>query len=90
MATPHARPVAYSDILLYSFYQSVDEVGDVYIIRYKFIENRDFVCFRLCVRLHVWLCVCVCAYVVCVRVIRMRVWCMCTCVRVWCLCIYIY
>ena len=29
MATPHARPVAYSDTLLYSFYQSVDEVSDI-------------------------------------------------------------
>ena len=62
MATPHARPVAYSDILLYSFYQSVDEVGDVYIIRYKFIENQDFVfsfvCAFACVVMRMRVCIC--------------------------------
>jgi len=26
MASPHARPVAYSDMSLYMFYQQVDEV----------------------------------------------------------------
>ena len=48
MATPHARPVAYSDILLYSFYQSVEEVGDVYIQ----------LVYILCVYVWMWVYVC--------------------------------
>ena len=31
MASPHARPVAYSDMSLYMFYQQVDEVMATYV-----------------------------------------------------------